>query len=265
MYMRWPDEVVMYYVQSVVVRSPVEKYLEMVEVFETLVKRDGKFITGGKLPLYPETGSDYLMLGDRVAGCGALDVFNASKFVERTKTLEESQLLMNKHRLSLHCNHSTWTPRAFLSACKEIRPDWYEVAMKIKEVLGDSNETEKIKQIYSEFEPGNVELLTRTLYDRGEAQVAILPFSWAHITTWNDLLEYFNSSGIPAQRGDVVLTDSRDTLVLGQKGKVIAGIGLEDFVVVDTPDALLICPKNQSGKLEGVLKDLSAKGLGEYL
>ncbi len=59
----FPDEVVGFYVQPVVIREPREKYIEMLKGMEFLVGKYGQLVTGGKVPTHPEVGSDYIKLG----------------------------------------------------------------------------------------------------------------------------------------------------------------------------------------------------------
>ncbi|MCK5179865.1 MAG: mannose-1-phosphate guanylyltransferase, partial [Candidatus Omnitrophica bacterium] len=59
-------------------------------------------------------------------------------------------------------------------------------------------------------------------------------------------------------KGDVVAVDCRNTLVWGGK-KVIAPVGLNDMVIIDTPDALLVCPKDRSQDVRDVVDVLIKK------
>lgn len=262
---QYPDEVVMFYVQPVVIREPAEAYIKMVDGIEKLVKKSNKLVTGGKYPLYPEVGSDYLEIGAKVAGSTDIEAYEGIGFVERPKTLADATEMLQKIKVILHCNHYTWTPAKLLEAYKIYKPDWYEILMKIKEALGKPNEYEAIKELYAKFEPGNVELVTKNLYDAGETQIVILPFEWAHITTWNDIYEYYKKRDIANIQGKVLQLEGQDNLIISTDAKVVATIGLTDFVVVNTDNAILICPRNQSGKLTTLLKEIEATGFKDVL
>jgi mannose-1-phosphate guanylyltransferase len=62
-----------------------------------------------------------------------------------------------------------------------------------------------------------------------------------------------------------VLLETADTYVYAATGRLVAAVGLEGFVVVDTPDALLICPKDRAQAVRDVVEQLKEEGLQEYL
>ena len=64
----------------------------------------------------------------------------------------------------VHCNHIHGRPIK-LDAFKEIRTDWYNVLMDIKNVVGMDKEYEKVCKIYAKFEVGRIEELTETLFN----------------------------------------------------------------------------------------------------
>jgi mannose-1-phosphate guanylyltransferase len=62
-----------------------------------------------------------------------------------------------------------------------------------------------------------------------------------------------------------VLLDTTNTYLYASAGRLVATVGLVDFVVVDTPDALLICPKDQAQAVRDVVERLKEDGLEQYL
>lgn len=262
---KYPDEVIMFYVQPVVVRTPNRKYLEMIEGIEQLVLRDGKLVTGGQIPRYAETGSDYLQLGHTVDAINDLDVHQIERFIDRPKTQEEADELISKVKISTHCNHYTWTADKLMDAFKELKPEWFDVLMEIKKVLGQEDEYEQVKEIYAKFEPGRIEELTKHLFDSQRAQIVILPFKWTHITTWRDVYEYSILEDIDPLQANVIDIDSKRILVKGGKKKLIATVGLEDIVIVDSDDILLVCSQKASNRVKEILGILEEKGLDHYI
>ena len=64
--------------------------------------------------------------------------------------------------------------------------------------------------------------------------------------------------------GNVVTVDTRNTTIQGSE-KLIAAVGLEDMIVVDSEDALLICEKDHAGDIKKVLENLKICNRTEYL
>lgn len=265
---RYPNEVVMFYVQPVVVRTPVEKYIEMIEGIENLVNEHNMLVTGGKIPTHPEVGSDLMKLGKQVKtsnGNIAYIVDNWIDVVQNRMTLEEVTEICTTSTVCLHTNHYTWNPEGLMNAYKEVRPDWHAILMEIKEVLGTPDEYEKVKKIYAKFEPGRIELLTRQLFNTQRAIAVILPFQWTHITTWDDIYRYSDDNGIETEQANVLKVESEGNLIRVNDKKLVALVGVNDMVVVETEDALFICPRGQVSKIKALYDQLKEEKYSRYL
>lgn len=270
--MKYPDEVVMFYVQPVVVREPAEKYVDMIDGIEKTVIETGKFVTGGRALEFVDVGSDSLKLGNKIETNTGLDIYEISKFVhivDRRLSAEETKKVYMEKDMVVHCNHYTWTPNKLLDAFKEIRPDWYDVLMEIKKVIGTDKEYEQVCKIYSKFDVGRIEELTETLFNTNRALVVKLPFYWEHITTWENVYQYllkknkesFGKLRIDEQaknviNNNVIVLDGMGNLVIGDCKRRIAMIDINDTVVIDTHDMLFICPRNKVGKIKELLEKL---------
>lgn len=265
---KFPDEVVMFYVQTPITRNPTDKYLDMIETMEELVKTEGKLVTGTNIPRYVETGSDLLKLGEGNTHKNGHVFHEVTGFVDVVKdrmTHEQVETIMKNSVVGTHCNHNTWTPNSLLAAIQELRPDWYEILMRIENEFGKENEESNIEEIYAEFEPGRIELITRELMKQGKVLAVVLPYKWTHITTWNDVASYYKDEAIPTHQTQVIEVDSTNNLVLSDTKKLVALIGLENIAVIETPDSILIVPKNQANKVKEVHDILKTRGEEEYL
>ena len=265
---RFPNEVVMFYVQAPIIRTPVDRYLDMVEGLEKLVQKYGQLATGTQIPRYLETGSDLLRLGVKVPSTNGLEVHQVTDFIDVVKdrmTLAQVTEIAKESTVGTHSNHNTWTPEKLLEAYKEIRPDWYSILMEIKECFGQPSEKEKIAALYQKFEPGRVELVTRVLMKRGEVQAVVLPYKWTHITTWDDVARYYIEESIETHQTEVIEVESTNNLVLSDTKKLITLVGMKDMVVIETPDSILVVPKSMANKVKEVHDILKTRGYEEYL
>jgi mannose-1-phosphate guanylyltransferase/mannose-6-phosphate isomerase len=84
-----------------------------------------------------------------------------------------------------------------------------------------------------------------------------LDAKWSDVGSWNAVYENApHDEGRNAASGNVSLEGGHDNLVIGGE-RLVCGIDLDSMIVVDTPDALLIAPRDSSQKLRGVVKKLS--------
>lgn len=258
----FPDEPFMI-VQSDDLRVPEEKFLDMIELMDTLQRRDKKFISSGQKAIYPDMGSDYLQLGQRLKFEGEIEIYNVDKFVYRLGDYQKTKDLIENFHVSTHTNHNCWYPELMLEAYAEFRPDWYEALMKIRDTFGKKNEKEQTEKIYSEMEEGPTEEVTKHVFERG--YIILNPFKWMDFGTWDSVYEHLSTPGEVYQDGEIVAVDSRNTLVKGKSGKVIATLGVDNLVIVDTDDALLICAKDRTGDIKLILDQLKKQDLEKYL
>jgi mannose-1-phosphate guanylyltransferase len=66
-------------------------------------------------------------------------------------------------------------------------------------------------------------------------------------------------------KAPVVLLETSDSVVVAHAGRLVAMLGVRDVVVVDTPDAVLVCGRDRAQKLKSVVDELKSRGEGRYL
>jgi mannose-1-phosphate guanylyltransferase len=147
------------------------------------------------------------------------------------------------------------TPRNFLEMLKKYKPEWYEPLMNI--VNGGDVQTEFIK-----LPPGPLEDVTQQVHAAGESLVVELPFKWFDIGTYESLDKYLKDKGLYEVSENVVdLIGKNNFVKLDDPNKIVALVGVDNLVVVDTGDALLICQKDQSGQVGEALKEINKRKL----
>lgn len=246
-----PDEPFML-VQVDDIRIPEENFLKMIEVCDKLARENSKYITGGFRPDFAVTGNDWLIKGDRVETGGEIGVFQVKEFLwrgsgENAKTQAEEYF--NQGLALLHTNHTCMTPKSFMEMFKKYKMEWYTPLMNIVEG-GD------VAMEYAKMPKGPLEDVTQLVYADGGALVVELPFKWIDIGTWESTDRYLKEVDLYKQNEKVIEIDSKDNFFQIPEGKTVATIGIANLIVVDTGDALLICPKDQSGRVGEMVEKL---------
>lgn len=259
-----PDEP-FFVVQADCLRTPEDKFLQMIKDAESLVMKHRRFITGGIKATEPNMGADYLQLGERVHNNGQ-EAYQIEEFLFRRDSLRETKQLIENYHVVAHSNHTCWYPELMLEAYKSYRPDWYDALMKIKDVLDKPGENEAIENIYAEMEKGSTEEVTKHLMSNGEAMAILLPYKWTDVGTWGSVYDFFADGVENYEDGNVVTVDTAGSLIkTNSKSKLIAVAGLSDVVIVDTEDALLVIHKDKIEQIKDVQKILAERSETEYL
>lgn len=248
-----PDEPFMV-IQADDLREPADKFIEMVTICDALASKETKYITGGFKPKYSVMGVDYLVKGERVTSENEVGVYKIDKFVWRSSK-EQTEELIKTDTALVHANHTCMTSRNLLEMLKKYKPEWYGPLMNI--VNGADVNTE-----YAKMPAGPLEDVTQQVYADGGALVVELPFTWTDIGTYESLSKYLKEKGLYKTTENIVDLNGKDNFVrLDDPNKVVALLGVDNLIVVDTGDALLICSKDQSGQVGEALKEVKERKL----
>jgi len=248
-------------VQADCLYLPSKKYFETVAIMDQVVQKDRKFISGGLKPEFPVLGVDYLELGNRVDLQSDIEFFSVKSFLDRNQSYKGTEKMISERNAVIYTNISCWYPDLMLDAYKKYRPDWYEKLMEIKKVVDDFG---KVEKIYSQMEAGVTEDVTRHVLEDG--YVVMYPFKWVDIGTWDSIYKYLAKDNEVHVEGNVIALRSSGSLIKStSKNKLIAVLGLENMVVIDTDDILFIAPRDKAAEIKDVQNELMEKGMERFL
>lgn len=235
-------------------REPTEDFIRMMMICDSLARKETKYITGGFKPEYSVMGVDYLVKGKRVTPESEIGVFEVDKFIWRG-TKEQTDELIRQGSALIHTNHTCMTPRNLLSMLQKYKPEWYGPLTNI--VNGADIKTEFVK-----MPPGPLEDVTQQVYADGGALVVEHPFRWTDIGTFESLDKYLKEKGLYKTTENIVDLNGKNNFVkLDDPNKIIALVGVDNLVIVDTGDVLLVCQKDQTGQVGEALKEVNNRKL----
>ena len=121
----------------------------------------------------------------------------------------------------------------------------------------------KRQAIYSRLP---VEVIDRSVMEKTNALVLVpADFDWADIGSWAELGDRVRTdAGGNSVEGEVVMVDTARSVILGER-RLVAAIGLEDMIIVDTEDALLVCPRSRAQDVRKVVDALRRAGKTRFL
>lgn len=221
--------------------------------------REGDMVTVGVKPTRPETGYGYVELGEELAP----QVHRGRRFVEKPDELRARQFLA-AGRFLWNSGMFFFRADTLLAAVRQHLPGLGDALRAFDEAAARGGELELVRQTY--------QTLPDVSLDHGimekAARVAVVPgdFGWSDVGSWTSAWELAARDGDDnALFGDVVTVDTRGSYVRGREGKVIAIVGMEDVVVVDTQDALLVMPRSRSQDVRAIVNALKSQRRTEYL
>lgn len=216
-------------------------------------------VTLGIAPDYPETGYGYIKFNpDRRLG----RAFAVDQFVEKPN-LQKAREYLASERYLWNSGMFIWKVSTILENMKQYMPETYQGLLRIQDAIGTAEEQAVLEKEFLAFRSESVDY---GIMEKAK-NIYILSgsFGWDDVGSWLavERIQPSNEFGNVVS-GEAVTIDTKNTIIQGGK-KLIATVGIEDIIVVDTEDALLICDKNCAGDIKKVLETLRLCNKTEYL
>jgi mannose-1-phosphate guanylyltransferase len=218
-----------------------------------LAAREGALVTFGIKPDYPATGYGYIEKG----GAYRDGMFHVKQFREKPDLATAVQFLESGDFL-WNSGMFLWELGVIFDALDEYRvidSTWHDLANS-SDYEGD------VANLYDAVRPQPIDI---AVMEKAKHRVVVpVDYGWSDVGGWRALYDISerDACGI-ACRGDYIAQDSRDTYV--HSPKLVALLGVEGLVVVDTPDVLLVARKEDSEKVKQIIDRLREKKLTQYL
>ena len=210
------------------------------------------FVTLGIKPSYPSTGFGYLHLGNKtlpkIKGGPFLHV---RRFVEKP-SLPKAKAYLRYGQYAWNAGIFVWKASTFLAEARRQQP---ALARFIEKFPKRGSYTSYLKREFPKLPKISVDY---AIMEGAKSVLAVkASFPWDDVGSWTALPAHLPTDKKGNTfRGQITAVDSQDTLALAEGGRHIALLGTKNLVVVDTPDALLVCPKDrvqEVKKLMGLL------------
>ncbi|MBN2516169.1 MAG: mannose-1-phosphate guanylyltransferase [Deltaproteobacteria bacterium] len=239
-----------------------DRFREALMTAGEMAQRGNHLITIGVEPTEPATGYGYIEQGDILASIGGNDIFRVASFREKPD-LQQASEFVDSGRFFWNSGIFVWKASTILSAIQNLLPNLYQGLETIEKSLSTEKEKEVIREVYEKTDPisidyGVMERVQGTLLIKGS-------FGWNDIGDWNALYDIFERNQMGnAVKGSVIAVDASNSLVYSPN-KLVALVGIQDLIVVETEDSLLICHKGRSQDIKKVVEILEKENMKEYL
>ncbi len=216
-------------------------------------------VTIGLTPTRPETGYGYIERSENVVvENDGSTAYEALRFVEKPP-LETARQYLESGRFLWNASMFIWKCSTLLEVARALMPDLLEAIEQIVEVWDTPDREDTIIRIWEALPESTIDQGIMEKADR----VAVVPadIGWSDVGDWHGLGELIEQDSVGnSVRGDILQVETKRSVVWSETGRLVALIGLENVVVVDTEDALMVIDRERSQdvkKIVGELKRLS--------
>jgi mannose-1-phosphate guanylyltransferase len=245
-----------------------EKYLKIVSAALEVAREPGRMVVLGIPPTRPETGFGYIeRTGEPIASKG-FPVFAVKRFTEKP-ALPFAVEYVASGKYHWNAGMFFWRVSTFLENLEAFLPKTYEALEKLAKFIGTRHYERQLRAIYHKLENISVDyaVLEPATRTEGPRRVFVIPaeVGWSDIGSWAavyELLAKKNGENVFAGPGHAIDADGN---FLWVPAKFVAAIGVSDLVVVETPDALLICPRERAQDVAKIVKMLEEKKRSDLL
>ncbi|HWB28073.1 MAG TPA: mannose-1-phosphate guanylyltransferase [Chitinophagaceae bacterium] len=204
------------------------------------------FVTLGIKPSHPNTGYGYIQYETMAV---AENIYKVKTFTEKPN-LELARTFIASGDFLWNAGIFTWRVQDILHAFEKYQPEMYELFAAEKEKFNTPGEKKAIDEIYPLCT--NVSIDYAIMEKASNVYVIPSEFGWSDLGTWNSAYDNLEKDylGNAVTGKNVLVIDAVKCIVSAENNKLVVLQGLDDFIVVDTPDALLICKKDKEQQIK---------------
>ncbi len=243
-----------------------EEFRKALQAAEDLVKKDPqKMVFIGQKPRFSSQNLGYIEFGNKISQESSLPVYEFTGFTYRPHLSVAEQFVKDGHH-AWNLGYFVTTPRFLWNLFEKFAPNLAWKLGQISAALGTEDYEKVLNEVYPTIEKISFDNAVLEKMDKKDGLVLSVDIGWSDIGAWEALKEALASSEEEnVIRGNVMVEDSRDSLVFnyneqalpsGNK-QMIVGIDLDGMLVVSTEDVLLVCPKTSVPKIKKFVESLA--------
>lgn len=213
-----------------------------------------RLVTIGVEPTAPNTGYGYIRcgkeLGDRA--------YEVNRFFEKP-SFERAQQYVASGEYLWNSGMFAWRVDAILKAISDFMPSLAEALARIDTAIGTNKEQPTLAAVFEKLESVSIDFGVLE-HAKNCAVVRAEPFGWSDVGSWDQWAQHFKPDARGnLTRGEAIVVDS-DGCIIHSEHRLTAVIGAENMIVIDSGDAILVCPRERVQEVRMVVEELRKRG-----
>lgn len=226
------------------------------------VARDGSLVTLGIKPDRPETGYGYIHRGELVKRLGNQEVYRVAQFMEKPNAATAARFV-DSGEYYWNSGIFAWKLTTLWEEYATHQPILCEQLQQIGAALGTSREQATMARVWRKIKNETIDV---GIMEKSKRVVTLpIDIGWSDVGSWatlHDLLPHDTNLNVVV--GEHIGVDTSSSLIYGNN-RLIATVGLKDIIIVDTGDAVLICPKHRAQDVKYIVEALKQAKKDRYL
>ncbi len=241
-----------------------DEFTKKLKVAEKLAQEENTLNVIEVKAKFPNVNLGYVKIGKVLKEVNGIEIFSFEKFIEKPD-LAKARAFLQSYKYLWNTGFYVWKIDTILKKFKKYLPNTYKNLMKIQEKIGTKDEQKALKTYYPLCDKISIDYGIMEKVDPKEVRIIPAELGWSDVGTWESIFdELAPTEDSNLVKGKHLNIDTTGSLIYGNEKKIIATIGLEDVVVVDTPDALLICKKDRSHDVKKMVEKLKSHKSSQF-
>jgi len=232
------------------------------KAIQQAVESEG-LVTLGIKPSRPDTGYGYIQFEDD-DNVSDPDIKKVKTFTEKPD-LELARTFLKSGDFYWNSGIFIWTVPTILAAFQAYLPEINDQFLEVKDQFDTDKESAAIEKVYAVCESISIDY--GIMEKAKKVYVVLSDFGWSDLGTWGSLFAQLkkdkNNNAIVGK--NVQLANSSDNMISVPEDKLVIVNGLENYILVDTADALLVCPKADEQRIKQIVTDLKVQKKNKYV
>jgi mannose-1-phosphate guanylyltransferase len=240
------------------------KFHQAVEQAAHIVEANPRrFVTFGIKPTYPASSFGYIERGAAFDGENEVGTYRVKMFREKP-SLDTAEQYLASGGFYWNAGIFVWKAATILAALAEHEPQMHSHLMTIAEAYGSDRFGEVLATEFGKIQGKSIDYAVMEKYK--DVAVIEAPFDWDDVGGWRSLARQHGTD----QDGNTVIgrhlsVDSKDCIVRTSADHLVVTLGMQDCIVVHTPDATLVARRQDEESIRRIVTMLQENGWDEYL
>lgn len=233
-----------------------ELFLRTLSVGDKLVREKEKLLDIAVAPIFPSSVFGYTRIGELYDTINGIEVYKFAGHTEKP-SYEVAKQYLEEGNYLWHASYYMWTPRKFMEAFEKYAPEMGKTLREMQRFFTSLKTSEEVKNFFTSLPKISFDYAVTEKMNPDDVLIIKGDFGWSDVGAWDSIHNHISSDGENVTKGECLMIDTHGSLVYAPKNKLIAVLGMEDVVVVDTGDALLVCPKSRAQDVKKIVEKLS--------
>lgn len=216
-----------------------------------------QFVFIAQKPRFANQNMGWIEVGEELKSKNDVKTFEFKSFHYRP-SLDEAEKFYKSDSFFWNLGYFVTTPSHLMHLFESLAPEVYGKLVSLRSSKDEPNYTEILARDYSAFEKISFDDLILMKMPTEGILVVACDLKWSDVGAWESLKEALSETVEEnVTKGNVIVEDSRDSLVFNYTKQLTVGIDLDEMLVIATEDVILVCPKGSVPKIKKLVESLA--------